>query len=171
MITLEFGKTKVEVKNELHEMTIQEWMDVSNILNEKTPVISKYYKLLERLGVKETLIDEMTKEELKTIMGKLKFKADEDLELQDEIVIGERTYKHIGFNAKIHTYIEKEVVSSKPDWSKVAAYLYKLEGSDMSEHIATTKDRAKRFNDNLMADDIIPIIDDVIKTVNEFTVK
>jgi len=170
MLKLEFKGGEIrEIPNELTEMSIDQWLKVSNILSDKTNgFANKFYKILGEFGVEEELLDQITdQQEMKKIFLKVKFKAD-DIELKKEITIGDGVYEYQPFIGKIYRFIENEMTSEKPNYNKVAAYKYKLKGQDMSEHISTTKDRTKKIEEHLTAADIVPVIKEAIKEVNVF---
>lgn len=169
MLKLNFGKEERTIASELSEMSIEQWLKISNVLaDKKNGFVNKYYIILTELGVEEELIDEMSIEDLKEIFLKVKFSADEEIKAKEVLSIGERDYKKMPFNGKIYRFIENELISDSPDYNKIAAYVYKLEGQELEQHIATTKERTKRFKENLSAQDVLPIISESIKIVNEF---
>lgn len=170
MLKLKFGKHKVEIPNKLNEINLEQWFHITEVLNSRNKgYVEKKVAILEIFGVDTDITDEVKDlPTLKKELEKITFESESNLEVKDVLSIGDKDYERIEITPKIYRFIEKEFASGEADFTKIVAYVYKLKGLDMSDHIGQTMQRTKNFGDKLSAEDLLPAVNHVMKVVNEF---
>ena len=150
-----------EMKSSFTEWTISEYENIVEVLNNDGDYIDKYIRVLEILGVPDTILDTMYDDEFFSVIENI-LDNEMDNNYRKEVIVDgyryvayEDTYK-LGIKdmAKIESIITRD---EKNKISKIMAVIFKREDLTNTEHYdkAHLEYKAKIFS-NLTADIMIP---------------
>ena len=141
-----------QLKNSLHEFTIEEYEKVTEILsNEELVNIEKYIDILLCLGLPENVLDEMTDDEFFNIINSFTFSIKSgmapsiEIEGYEYVAYTEDTFK---LKVKDLSLIEKAIVDTPNNYlSRAMAVIFKRADLTRVEHYseAHLKEKTKLF--------------------------
>lgn len=170
MIELNYAGETFELRNEPKELTLKEFENYYNIVNDpkyENRQIDKYFKVFEMMGVPDEILDALDQEEfVKLVNAFNNYKI--DTKLKRKIKVGKRSYVAFEGKAADFKFMARDISLIEraanledghfPSW--VLAVMFKDEELTPTEHKdwSHIKHKQKLFLENLMSDVALPYI-------------